>query len=69
MERLEDIVSEFPPWFLDELPPSPSQSELRRVDFAREADPIFFKWQRGEATEQDWLDKVAEIRERYPEPS
>lgn len=31
-----------------------------------EADPIFFAWQRGEATEQDWLDKVAEIRARYP---
>lgn len=32
------------------------------------ADAIYMKWQRGEATEQDWLDKVQEIRERYPYP-
>lgn len=24
--------------------------------------------QRGEATEQDWLDKIEEIRARYPYP-
>jgi hypothetical protein len=34
--------------------------------FQVEADPLYFAWQRGEATEQDWLDKVAEIRERFP---
>lgn len=31
-----------------------------------EADPLFFKWQRGESTEQIWLDKVAEIKARFP---
>lgn len=41
---------------------------LRHVAYREEADPIFFKWQRGEATEQEWLDKVQEIRERYPSP-
>jgi hypothetical protein len=25
-------------------------------------------WQRGEATQQEWLDKVAEIRARFPAP-
>ena len=39
----------------------------RRQVFRLEADPLFFKWQRGEATEQEWLGKVQEIRERYPE--
>jgi hypothetical protein len=34
--------------------------------YQREADPLFFGWQRDENTEQDWLDKVAEIRERFP---
>lgn len=38
---------------------------LRRGAYAAEADPLFFKWQRGEATQQQWLDKVAEIRARY----
>ena len=31
-----------------------------------ESDPIFFMFQRGEATQQEWLDKVAEIKARYP---
>jgi hypothetical protein len=39
----------------------------RHQAFTVEADPLFFKWQRGEGTEQAWLDKVAEIRNRYPD--
>ena len=31
-----------------------------------EADPLFFKAQRGEVEQQVWLDKVAEIKARYP---
>jgi hypothetical protein len=38
----------------------------RRVAYASESDPLFFQWQRGEGTEQEWLDKVTEIRDRYP---
>jgi hypothetical protein len=38
----------------------------RHQAFTVEADPLFFAWQRGEAIEQDWLDKCAEIRARYP---
>lgn len=41
---------------------------LRQAAYQQEADPIFFKWQRGEATEADWLAKIAEIRTRYPDP-
>lgn len=33
--------------------------------YQEEADPIFFKWQRGDATQQEWLDKVAEINARF----
>lgn len=41
--------------------------EIRRADAYRtKSDPLFFKWQRGEATEQQWLDKVAEIKAAYP---
>lgn len=43
------------------------QAEANRTEAYRtESDPLFFKWQRGEATEQDWLYKVSEIRARYP---
>jgi hypothetical protein len=38
----------------------------RRGAFQAEADPLYFAWQRGEGTEQAWLDKCAEIRQRYP---
>jgi len=34
--------------------------------FRDEADPLFFGWQRGENTEQEWLDKCEEIRQRFP---
>lgn len=40
--------------------------QLRAGAYRSESDPIFFKWQRGEATEQQWLAKVAEIKTRYP---
>jgi hypothetical protein len=39
---------------------------LRAADFRIEADPLFFGWQRGENTQHEWLDKVAEIRARHP---
>lgn len=43
------------------------EAELNRAEAYRtESDPLFFKWQRGEATEQEWLDKIAEIKTRYP---
>jgi hypothetical protein len=38
----------------------------RHQAFVAEADPLYFAWQRGEATEEDWLAKCAEIRARYP---
>jgi hypothetical protein len=53
----------------EELAPTREEQEAnRQAAFAREADPLFFKVQRGEADEQDWLDLVAEIRARYPYP-
>jgi len=40
----------------------------RATAYAAEADPLFFKAQRGEATMDDWAAKVEEIRTRYPYP-
>lgn len=52
--------------------PQPTASELdalmesrRAKAYRDESDPLFFKWQRGEATEQQWLDKIAEIKARW----
>lgn len=41
------------------------QEYRRGQAYIKEADPLFFKWQRGEATEQEWLDKIAEIKARH----
>jgi len=50
-------------------PPRPTieeQAELRRIAYEKEADPIFFMSQRGEATQEEWQAKINEIKERYP---
>jgi hypothetical protein len=42
------------------------QKQNRLYAYERESDPIFFKWQRGEGTQQEWLDKVEEVKQQYP---
>lgn len=39
---------------------------LRQAAYQSESDPLYFKWQRGEATQEQWLDKIAAIKSRYP---
>ena len=49
--------------------PTQEEQELnRQAAYTQEADPLFFKWQAGEGTEQEWLAKREEIRARYPYP-
>lgn len=47
-------------------PQLPDYSAMRKAAFVAESDPIFFMSQRNEATQQEWLDKVAEIKARWP---
>jgi hypothetical protein len=42
------------------------KDEQRKFAYQNEADPLFFKWQRGEGTQEAWLAKVEEIKSRYP---
>ena len=51
---------------LTALEPARIATENRRSAYIVEADPLFFKAQRGEATMQEWQAKVAEIKARYP---
>lgn len=64
-------------WVFEGIPqpepelPTPEQEpipydELRKDAYREESDPLFFKYQRGEASLQEWQDKVAEIKARYP---
>ena len=43
--------------------------QQRLSAYEKESDPIFFKLQRGDATEQEWLDAVQAVKDRYPYPS
>lgn len=47
---------------------SANAAAMRFLAYKEEADPLFFKYQRGEATKEDWLAKVNEIKERFPKP-
>jgi len=38
----------------------------RKAAYISEADPLFFKAQRGEATMEEWQAKVQEIKTRFP---
>ena len=56
-------------------PPQPTPESIlagikaqRAAAYIAEADPLFFKYQRAEADQQEWIDKVEEIRIRYPYP-
>ena len=46
-----------------------SARQSRASAYTTEADPLFFKYQRGEATKEEWEAKIEEIRQRYPYPS
>ena len=51
---------------LTALEPARIATENRRAAYITEADPLFFKAQRGEATMDEWQAKVAEIKTRFP---
>jgi hypothetical protein len=51
---------------LTALEPARIATENRRAAYIAEADPLFFKAQRGEATMEEWQAKVAEIKTRFP---
>jgi hypothetical protein len=51
---------------LTALEPARIATENRRTAYIVEADPLFFKAQRGEATMEEWQAKVVEIKARFP---
>ena len=50
---------------LDELK-AEQVEQSRKLAYQFEADPLFFKWQAGEATEAEWKAKRDEIKARFP---
>lgn len=59
------------PVLTDPLPPTAEElaaqvAALRQAAYTAEADPLFFMYQRGKATKEEWLAKIEEIKTRYP---
>lgn len=42
--------------------------KARQSAYQMKADPLFFKYQAGEATEEEWLQARAEVVKTYPYP-
>ena len=42
--------------------------QARLVSYEQQSDPIFFKWQRGDATEAEWREAVAKVKAENPYP-
>lgn len=40
----------------------------RQTAYQADSDPVFFDYQRGDATEQDWLDAVQAVKDAHPYP-
>ena len=52
------------------VPPAADIAEVidaqREAAYRLESDPIFFKYQRGEATKDQWIASVEAVKARYP---
>lgn len=42
--------------------------EARRQGYVLISDPVFFQWQRGEKTEEEWHAAIEEVNKMYPIP-
>lgn len=42
--------------------------QARLVAYEQQSDPVFFKWQRGDATELEWREAVAKVKAENPYP-
>lgn len=54
----------------DPIPPTRAEQEANRQRaYAAEADPIAMQMLRDEATKDEWLAKINEIKARFPYPA
>lgn len=44
-------------------------STKRQMEYQKTSDPLFFGWQRGDNTEQEWLDAVQAVKDANPYPT
>jgi hypothetical protein len=51
--------------------PAPTHQDVeaeREFAYRSTSDPVFFQYQRREATEQEWLDAVQAVKDAHPYP-
>ena len=53
---------------LPEMTPKQLVEFTRKAEYQSISDPIFFQWQRGEKTKEDWLAAVEAINNANPYP-
>jgi len=53
-------------WTIDQEP-GMTPKQVREYLYANYADPLFFKYNRGEATKYEWLQMVKKIKDTYPD--
>ncbi len=72
VERPLNYTEAEEPEYIDDITPEEVDEGTRRVRaflYREQSDPIYMKWQRGEATEQEWLDAVEAIKIAWPKIS
>ena len=42
--------------------------QSRLYAYEQQSDPVFFQWQRGDATEAEWREAVAKVKAENPYP-
>jgi len=52
--------------FFYPYPPNTEQEKARQRAYQDRSDPIYFMYQRGEKTQQEWLDKIQQIKTTIP---
>jgi hypothetical protein len=48
--------------------PKKVAKQQRSSAYSQEADPLFFKYNAGEVSKEEWIAKREEIRQRFPYP-
>jgi hypothetical protein len=62
VEVITELESQPEPY----VPTREDVEEQRRSAYQQTADPLFFGWQRGENTEQEWLAAVQDVKDANP---
>jgi len=68
-ELTEEEIAERDAWAAEEpARERKAVEDQRRGAYQLSADPLFFGYQRGDNTEQEWLDAVQAVKDQYPYP-